>query len=45
VSYRDPASPDAPVVGGALVVTDGGAVHDIGSAPGSLDLLMLGLGL
>lgn len=44
VSYLDPASPDAVLVGGALVVTDDGVVHDVGSAPGSVDLLMLGLG-
>lgn len=45
VDYVDPAAPDELLVGGALVVTDARAVHDVGSAPGSLDDLMLALGL
>lgn len=45
VGYVDPTAPDQLLEGGALVVTDAGMVHDVGSAPGSLDDLMLALGL
>lgn len=44
VGYRDPAAPDLPLDGGGLVVTDDGDVHEVGSAPGSLDDLMNALG-
>ncbi|WP_214058527.1 hypothetical protein [Nocardioides aquaticus] len=44
VAYRDPAEPDAALDGGALVVTDEGGVHDMGSVPGALDDLMMALG-
>ncbi len=43
--HRDPAHPDEMLIGGALVVTDDGNVHDVGSAPGSLDDLMMALDL
>lgn len=33
VSYVDPAYPTERLDGGALVVTDEGAVHDLGSPP------------
>jgi len=42
--YRDPESPDEMLDGGGLVVTDEGDVHNLGSAPGALDDLMLSLG-
>jgi hypothetical protein len=45
VGYRDAARSGEPFDGGALVVTDDGDVHDLGSAPGSLDHLMVALGL
>lgn len=45
VDYHDPAHPDEVLVGGGLVVTDDGEVHNLGSAPGSLDDLMIALGL
>ncbi|GAB3077685.1 hypothetical protein [Pedococcus soli] len=45
VSYQDPADPDAGLEGGGLVVTDSGDVHDLSSAPGSLDMLVLELGI
>jgi hypothetical protein len=45
VSYRDPADPDATLEGGGLVVTDSGDVHSLSSAPGSLDMLVLELGI
>ncbi len=44
IGYRDPARPDEMLEGGGLVVTDEGDVHDLGSAPGSLDDLMHALG-
>ncbi len=44
VAYRDPAEPDVMLMGGALVVTDDGDVHNLGSAPGALDDLMMELG-
>lgn len=44
VDYRDPADLDAMLIGGSLVVTDEGDVHDISSVPGALDDLMLALG-
>lgn len=45
VSYRDPAHPGEPLDGGALVVTDAGEVHDVGSTPDALDRLVVTLGL
>ena len=44
IGYRDPERPDEMLDGGGLVVTDEGDVHDLGSAPGALDDLMLALG-
>lgn len=44
VGYRDPDHPDEMLIGGALVVTDEGAVHGIGSTPDAVDLLMESLG-
>ena len=44
VDYRDPDHPDEMLIGGALVVTDEGAVHGIGSTPDAVDLLMESLG-
>lgn len=44
VDYRDPDHPDEMLIGGALVVTDDGEVHSIGSTPDSVDLLMESLG-
>ena len=44
VGYRDPDHPDETLIGGALVVTDEGAVHGIGSTPDAVDLLMESLG-
>lgn len=44
VDYRDPDHPDEMLVGGALVVTDEGEVHGIGSTPDAVDLLMDSLG-
>ncbi len=41
VGYRDPERPGEALDGGGLVVTDDGNVHDLGSAPGSLDDLMV----
>jgi hypothetical protein len=43
-AYIDPAEPDVMLDGGGLVVTDDGEVHNLGSAPGSLDSLMADLG-
>lgn len=43
VDYRDPDSPEQMLVGGALVVTDQGEVHEIGSTPDAVDLLMTSL--
>lgn len=40
VSYVDPDQPDEMLTGGALVVTDEGDVHELGSAPGALAELM-----
>ena len=45
VGYRDAALPGEPLDGGGLVVTDAGDVHDLSSAPGSLDDLMVALDL
>jgi uracil-DNA glycosylase len=44
VDYRDPDHLDEMLIGGALVVTDGGEVHGIGSTPDAVDLLMESLG-
>lgn len=44
VGYRDPDRPDEMLTGGALVVTDEGEVHRIGSTPDAVDLLMESLG-
>ena len=44
VAYREPARPGESNDGGGLVVTDEGSVHDLSSAPGSLDDLMIALG-
>ncbi len=44
ISYGDPAAPGEQLDGGGLVVMDDGDVHDLGSAPGSLDDLMIALG-
>lgn len=43
VSYGDPDRPGELLVGGALVVTDGGVVHDIDSTPDAVDVLMASL--
>lgn len=40
IGYRDPDHPDEMLIGGALVVTDEGEVHNIGSTPDAVDLLM-----
>ena len=45
MSYVDPAAPDEILIGGALVVTDSGEVHDVGSAPGEIESLLLDLGV
>jgi hypothetical protein len=44
VGYRDPERPTEILDGGGFVVTDEGEVHDLGSAPGAVDELMLDLG-
>lgn len=44
VSYHDPSHPNDMLIGGALVVTDEGEVHGIGSTPDAVDLLMESLG-
>lgn len=44
VDYRDPGHPEEMLTGGALVVTDEGKVHTIGSTPDAVDLLMQSLG-
>lgn len=44
VGYSDPDQPDEMLIGGALVVTDEGEVHEIGSTPDAVDLLMESLG-
>ena len=44
VSYRAPDHPDEMLIGGALVVTDDGDVHTIGSTPDAVDHLMESLG-
>lgn len=44
VGYRDPDHPGEMLIGGALVVTDEGEVHRIGSTPDAVDLLMESLG-
>ncbi len=44
VGFVDSATPGMPLAGGSLVVTDEGDVHDVGSAPGLLDDLMIALG-
>jgi len=44
VDYRDPDHPDEMLIGGALVVTDEGDVHEIGSRPDAVELLMESLG-
>ncbi|WP_202865428.1 uracil-DNA glycosylase [Ornithinimicrobium sufpigmenti] len=44
VGYRDPKQPDETLDGGALVVTDEGEVHSIGSTPDAVDHLMESLG-
>ncbi|NRQ48513.1 hypothetical protein [Aeromicrobium stalagmiti] len=44
VAYVDPEHPDDILVGGAIVVTDNGAVHTVGSIPDALDALMMALG-
>lgn len=45
VAERDPAQPDEMLFGGAHVVTADGSVHGVGSAPGSLEMLMEHLGI
>lgn len=40
VGYRDPNHPAEMLIGGALVVTDEGEVHAIGSTPDAVDRLM-----
>lgn len=40
VDYRDPDHPDEMLTGGALLVTDEGEVHPIGSTPNAVGLLM-----
>ena len=45
VSYHDPAEPDAALDAGVLVVTGSGDVHSLSSAPGSLDRLLMELGI
>lgn len=44
VDYRDPHHLDEILIGGALVVTGEGGVHEIGSTPDAVDLLMERLG-
>lgn len=44
VGYSDPDHPDEMLIGGAMVVTDEGEVHTIGSTPDAVDLLMQSLG-
>jgi uracil-DNA glycosylase len=44
VDYRDPDHPDEMLIGGALVVTDEGDVHGIGSTPDAVEVLMESLG-
>lgn len=44
VDYCDPAHPDEQLDGGALVVTNDGHVHSIGSTPDALDTLISELG-
>jgi len=45
VSFHDPARPGERLCGdGPYVVSDGGDVHGLGSAPGELELLMMDLG-
>jgi hypothetical protein len=44
VAYRDAAEPDVMLDGGGLVVADDDELRDFGSAPGSLDDLMMALG-
>ncbi len=44
VDYRDPDRPEEMLIGGALVVTDKGEVHGIGSTPDAVDVLMESLG-
>lgn len=44
VGYRDPDHLHEMLIGGALVVTDEGEVHGIGSTPDAVDLLMESLG-
>ncbi len=44
VDYRDPDQPNEMLIGGALVVTDEGEVHGIGSTPDAVDVLMESLG-
>ena len=45
VSCHDPAGPDAVRDTGMLVVTGTGDVHSLSSAPGSLDRLVMELGI
>jgi uracil-DNA glycosylase len=40
VGYKDPERPSELLVGGGLVVTEDGNVHNVGSAPGALEELM-----
>ncbi|WP_206063288.1 hypothetical protein [Nocardioides sp. HDW12B] len=44
VDYHDPDHPNEMLIGGALVVTDDGEVHTIGSTPDAVDRLMESLG-
>jgi uracil-DNA glycosylase len=44
IGYIDPDSPEDVLSGGGLVVTEDGEVHNVGSATGSLESLMSGLG-
>lgn len=44
IGYRHAAGPDVMLDGGGLVVTDDGEVHDLSSAPGALDNLLMELG-
>lgn len=43
VGYRDPDHAEEMLIGGALVVTDDGEVHSIGSTPDAVDVLMQSL--
>lgn len=45
VACVDPDQPDEMLTGGALVVTDAGEVHPVGSVPGALEELMAELGV